>query len=126
MISQEDFKNGIYKYKGLEKKGTYKIFFEPLLSARVNDVGMFISLRDAIRYNEYHTTNTSSYYEGKIVDWLNLMFEYLANKAYLQKDEKDALNMLANKYPRESENGVSYMVSYDNSTDAKKQHARGR
>jgi hypothetical protein len=114
-ISAEDFMKGIYKYKGLEKHGTYKIFFEPLISARVNDVGMFLSLRDAIRYNEFHTANTPGYNNGKIVNWLNLMFEYLANKAFLYKDELPALNMVKND---------GYRVEYLSSNEQEKKASR--
>ena len=32
--------------------GTYKIFFEPLISAQVNGNAMFLTLRDAIKYDE--------------------------------------------------------------------------
>ncbi len=114
-VSSEDFKNGVYNYKGLVKHGTYKIFFEPLVSARVNGVGMFLSLRDAIRYNEYHNVNTSGYYNGKIVDWLNLMFEYLANKAFLAANEIEALNMIKND---------GYRVEYLSKTDKAKKSSK--
>ncbi len=116
-ISKENFKEGIYidPVDNIEKHGTYKIFFEPLISARVNGVGMFLSLRDAIRYNEYHTSNTSGYYNGKIVDWLNLMFEYLANKAFLAEDEIEALNMLKND---------GYRVEYLSETDQHKKNSK--
>jgi hypothetical protein len=101
-ISSSDFENGIYSYKGLNLEGTYKIFFEPLVSAEINGNGMYLTLRDAIRYNEYETKRkpeeTKNYYEFKIIDKLNPMFVYLANRAFLVRDEKDALNMTANNY----------------------------
>ena len=115
-ITAEDFKNGIYRYKGLVLKGTYEIFFEPFTSAVVDGNGMFITLRDAIRYNEHHAAMKAKdknydYYDGKIVDWLNLMFVFLANRAYLVTEELAPLNMKANLY-----NGKPYLVHYDKST----------
>ncbi len=115
-ISAEDFKNGIYSYKGLELKGTYEIFFEPLVSAVVNYKGMFLSLRDAIRYNEFYTEkkkkdDTVDYYDGKLVEWLNRMFVFLANRAYLVSEELAPLNMKPNMY-----NDQPYLVHHDVAT----------
>lgn len=93
-ISSEDFSKGIYRYKGLVLHGTYKIFFEPLISAIVDGNAMFLTLRDAIKYNEER--NNEQDYNNTIVWKLNLMFEYLANPAYLIIDEEEALNMYAN------------------------------
>jgi hypothetical protein len=116
-ISAEDFKNGIYNHKGLVLTGTYEIFFEPLVSAVVDDKGMFLSLRDAIRYNEFYADkkqkkpNEVDYYDGKIVDWLNRMFVFLANRAYLVSEELAPLNMKPNLY-----DGRPYLVHHDVAT----------
>lgn len=104
-IAANDFKNNIYRYKGLVLNGTYKLFFEPLILAIVDGNGIFLTLRDAIKYNQRRN------YDGVIVNKLNLMFEELGNNAFLVEDEKPALNMYKNAYP--DENGPAYEIKYD-------------
>jgi len=116
-ITAEDFKNGIYKTQNGEVlEGTYEIFFEPFASAVVDDNGMFLTLRDAIRYNEHHAAMKAKdtnydYYDGKIVNWLNLIFVFLANKAYLVTEELAPLNMKPNLY-----DGKPFLVRHNYET----------
>lgn len=96
-ISPEDIKAGIYKNEDGSKEGVYKVFFEPLASAKfgVAKKGTFWTLRDAIKYGMLDSSRNN----GNNLDWqvtyIKNMFEYLGNLTYLRDDEP-ALHMYAN------------------------------
>ena len=104
-ISSEDFAAGVYidPSDGEKKYGWYKIFIEPEVFVVIDGTTMIVTLRDMIKLGE------SKYYtHKKLVDMLNLVYEYLANPMYLKEQETAALNMQANSY-----SGKAYEVVYD-------------
>ena len=107
-IEAEDFKYGtrVNPATGEKVYGVYKIFFEPLIAAKVNGKATFWTFRDAIRYGEKSNSTTT------LVNKLSTMFAWLGNKAYLVASEKYSLNMVANSYSKKA-----YTIDFDAQTN---------
>lgn len=118
-ISSEDFASGAYKTNNGVEYGWYKIFIEPEVFAVIDGNSMIVTLRDMIKLGE-----SKNYTHTKLVDMLNLVYEYLANPMYLLDQEDAALNMSANNWDKSTgkyldpkvKKGTPYEVHYDKST----------
>lgn len=105
-LKAEDFIRGNLDVEGYKAKGLYKLFIEPIIYPTVDDKGMVLTLRDAIRWEEAFdrkeitpkqlvSGTTGNLYTPSLTMNLLPIFEYVANSQFLIEDEP-AISMTAN------------------------------
>ncbi|NLU52879.1 MAG: hypothetical protein GXX10_08470, partial [Clostridiaceae bacterium] len=115
-ISADDFKNGIFYYRGERYEGVYKIFFEPIIYPVVNGVRTVMTLRDAIKWEEKYLAGQITDTNGRrLTSNIPQIFEYLANSQFLISPEA-CLSM----YP----NTTRYRVRFDGTQAAREEIRR--